>query len=1153
MRLVQWLRSRVFRTQKARRIGRTFRRRSTILEALEDRAMMAITWQVQSDYFGTQDTVSQARSLRGLALSADDQHVYGGFIAGTTSAAIREVGSGVNAAMIGNEPVPFGTNPPYTTGLEARVTTFNQPKGTATDDRGNVYATLTTSSNASNQSWGIYNTSLSSQLSTKSSSNAVASQLSGIAAAKLGGQYFAYVGWKNGQIERWDVTNAANPVLDAGWGVAGKITLKTINANAYLNGLEIADNGDIFVAGGLLGTTSFGDALIRIPAAAAAAGNVTAGTTSSTPVGGGANGLGGPAAMDVALYGGNAYVTEYLQTNSTIGVFNQSTLASAGIITPPNLAGPSGQTATYNSGTDSGFSGIDISGDGKIYVAEQVYKQYASTTNPALAFTPPGGTPILGTRVLLDRIIVSSQLDQAGPVTSSVVATPNPVDFNYGGNITLTANVNDTTTGGSTIASAEYSVDGGPWVAMAASDGNFNQVSENVTATFTLISAGIATNGPHTLAVRGKDAAGKTGAPTTTTLTVNQAPSITSADHTTFQVGLFGTFTVTTGAHYPAAETISESGPLPTGVTFVDNGNGTATLSGTPDAGQGGVYVFSITASNGYSTDAMQAFTLRVNEAPTITSQDHTTFTVGSAGSFTVTTGHSYPPGETISEFGALPSGVSFVDNNDGTASLAGTPDAGTGGVYAFTITASNGINPDATQNFTLKVNESPAINSANTTTFFVDMAGSFTVTTAPHYPFPATISKTGALPSGVSFVDNGNGTATLSGTPASGTAGTYVLMITANNGVAPNGTQNFTLIVKDNVGPVTTGVMVSPSSVATTYAGNITLTANVSDSGSGGSTITSAEYSINGGTWVPMNAADMNFNSVSENVTATFTLASAGITSAGMYTISVRGKDSAGNTGPAASTTLTVTAAANTAVLVQDPCYPTKMAIVVTGTSGNDTITVKPKGSSQIEVKINNVSKLVIAKTALTGHIIVYAGGGNDTVSVDDSIKAPTLLLGEGGNDKLTAGGGPAVLVGGEGDDNLDGKKARDILIGGNGKDNLRGGDERDLLIAGWTDYDTSVTDLCMRMDAWLNTTPDYSGFNGHVHDDGVKDDLDGQAAADVYFANATGPGTAKDTVHKTGTEPVINLGPPAVTAASTPAKTTTLSSLTSSSSKKK
>ena len=52
----------------------------------------------------------------------------------------------------------------------------------------------------------------------------------------------------------------------------------------------------------------------------------------------------------------------------------------------------------------------------------------------------------------------------------------------------------------------------------------------------------------------------------------------------------------------------------------------------------------------------------------------------------------------TVTKSGPLPSGVSFVDNNDGTATLAGTPAVGTGGSYPLTITASNGIDPDDVQ-----------------------------------------------------------------------------------------------------------------------------------------------------------------------------------------------------------------------------------------------------------------------------------------------------------------------------------------------------------------------------------------------------------------------------------------------------------------------
>ena len=115
---------------------------------------------------------------------------------------------------------------------------------------------------------------------------------------------------------------------------------------------------------------------------------------------------------------------------------------------------------------------------------------------------------------------------------------------------------------------------------------------------------------------------------------------------------------------------------------------------------------------------------------------------------------------------------MTFTDNGNGTATLSGTPAAGTGGTYPITITASNGVSPNATQSFTLTVDQAPAITSANNTTFTEGSTGTFTVTSTG-YP-TATLTKTGSLPTGVTFTDNGDGTATLAGTPAAGTRGSY-------------------------------------------------------------------------------------------------------------------------------------------------------------------------------------------------------------------------------------------------------------------------------------------------------------------------------------------------------------------------------------------
>ena len=63
---------------------------------------------------------------------------------------------------------------------------------------------------------------------------------------------------------------------------------------------------------------------------------------------------------------------------------------------------------------------------------------------------------------------------------------------------------------------------------------------------------------------------------------------------------------------YPAPA-LAESGPLPGGLTFTDNGNGTATITGTPAAGSGGRYPVTITATNTAGT-ATRHFKITVSQ-----------------------------------------------------------------------------------------------------------------------------------------------------------------------------------------------------------------------------------------------------------------------------------------------------------------------------------------------------------------------------------------------------------------------------------------------------------------------------------------------------------------------------------------------------------
>jgi len=359
--------------------------------------------------------------------------------------------------------------------------------------------------------------------------------------------------------------------------------------------------------------------------------------------------------------------------------------------------------------------------------------------------------------------------------------------------------------------------------------------------------------------------------------TAGVAPAFTSASSTTFTLGAPGSFTVT--ASGTPAPTFSESGTLPSGVTLSSAG----VLSGTP-GGSGGVYNLTLKATNSVGSKT-QAFTLNVDQPPTVTGISPSSGPAGGGASVTIIgTGFT---GVTAVNFGTVPatsytvvnpttitattppgagavdvtvvtsagrsattpsdlytyalvsvtanpisaaagspfSGevATFVDNSgnaepvsnftdninwgDGTTSVGTITQPGgastsylvtgnhtyaSGGSYSFTVTVTPSAGPAAQGGSTATVSMAPAIISTNGATFNEGMLGTFVVT-ATGSPTPS-FSETGALPSGVSFHDNGNGTATLTGAPAVG--GTFPITITATNGVSPSATQNFTLMV---------------------------------------------------------------------------------------------------------------------------------------------------------------------------------------------------------------------------------------------------------------------------------------------------------------------------------------------------------------------
>ena len=286
--------------------------------------------------------------------------------------------------------------------------------------------------------------------------------------------------------------------------------------------------------------------------------------------------------------------------------------------------------------------------------------------------------------------------------------------------------------------------------------------------------------------------------------TPGAAPTITSADNTTFTAGTHGTFAVTTSPADPPSVALSAStGPgqsgLPQGVGFTDNGDGTGTLAGTATAQ--GTFTFTITASNGVSPAATQDFTLTVQGPPGPPSA-----LTATAASTSVTLTWSPPAVVGVPAFTSyvvLRGTSSGTETTYATTSTPNFTDAAVmpGQTYFYTVEAVNTVGASAPSNeASATPGSAPTITSADNTTFTQGTHGTFTITTSPGLPTPVTLStSTGSsqsgLPQGVGFTDNGDGTGTLAGTAS--TEGTFTFTITASNGVFPAATQDFTLTVQ--------------------------------------------------------------------------------------------------------------------------------------------------------------------------------------------------------------------------------------------------------------------------------------------------------------------------------------------------------------------
>ncbi len=117
----------------------------------------------------------------------------------------------------------------------------------------------------------------------------------------------------------------------------------------------------------------------------------------------------------------------------------------------------------------------------------------------------------------------------------------------------------------------------------------------------------------------------------------------------------------------------------------------------------------------------------------------------------------------------------------------------------------------------------------------------------------------------------------------------------------------------------------------------------------------------------------------------------------------------------------------------------PEGKVLVVTGTSKNDTIQLRPGPQPRggVDLVMNGA---VTSFADPICAIVVHTGSGNNSVSVSPSLAIDAYLFGGTGGDTIVGGGGDDVVIGGNGNDSLSGESGRDIVFGGKGSDAVYG-----------------------------------------------------------------------------------------------------------------
>ncbi|MGF1492673.1 MAG: DUF4347 domain-containing protein [Microcoleaceae cyanobacterium] len=496
------------------------------------------------------------------------------------------------------------------------------------------------------------------------------------------------------------------------------------------------------------------------------------------------------------------------------------------------------------------------------------------------------------------------------------------------------------------------------------------------------------------------------------------APDFTSNPVTTINQGSLYTYEI--AARDFDGDTIGINGPIiPDWLTLTNTGNGTARLTGTPDAEDIGSNAVRIRVSDG-QFESFQDFTILVNEfnadAPSFTSAPVTSVNQGS--NYTYVIQATDPNGDdlTITNLLGLPDWLNITDNGDGTARLAGTPDISDIGSSLVRLQVTDG-EFEAFQDFTVTVNPLGGNSGGGSTGGGSTGGGS-------------TGGSTGGGSTG--------GGSTVGGSTDGGSTGNPV---TRDGIVSTDLFDPATLIPEFTIPEIDTAEL---SSAALTFV------ATEFDDALGGDAEANIIFAFGGN----------DFLSSGDNDDILFANQGRDLIDAGAgddEVFSGRDNDQAKG-GP--GNDLIYGDLGNDTIRGDDgsdTILGGMGADAIAGGAGNDTIYGGKDddliaGEEDDDLFFGDIGNDLAngdgGNDSMFGNLgadSFRGGDGNDTMYGG---KDSDILVGEAGDDVLFGDLGDDILGGGDGNDSLEGGAGNDTLVGGQGNDTLVGGDDSDVFV---------------------------------------------------------------------------------------------------------